>query len=121
MAALGPFGPAPHLAAGVSGGPDSMALALLADRWARDNGGSLRALIVDHGLRADSRQEAALAAARLAERGIQAQLLPITGLLRGPALAERARRARFAMLETVCREAGIVHLLLGHHAADQAE
>jgi tRNA(Ile)-lysidine synthase len=121
MAALGPFGPAPHLAAGVSGGPDSMALALLADRWARDNGGSLVALIVDHGLRPESCQEAALAAARLAERGIQAQLLPITGLLRGPALAERARRARFAVLETACREAGIVHLLLGHHAADQAE
>src|SRR5262245_24346199 len=110
MAALGPFGPRPRLAAGVSGGPDSMALALLADRWARDNGGSLLGLIVDHGLRPESRQEAALAAARLAERGIQARLLPIAGLLRGSALAERARAARFAVLEAACREAGIVHL-----------
>jgi tRNA(Ile)-lysidine synthase len=98
-----------------------MALALLAHRWARENGGSLLALIVDHGLRPESRQEAALAAARLAAHGIQARLLPIDGLRRGPALAERARAARFGVLEAACREAGILHLLIGHHAADQAE
>ncbi len=121
MAALGPFGSAPRLAVGVSGGPDSMALALLADRWARDNGGALLGLIVDHGLRPGSRQEAALAAARLATCGIQARLLTIDGLLRGPALAERARAARFGALGAACREAGILHLLLGHHVADQAE
>ncbi len=109
------------MGAAVSGGPDSMALALLADRWARDNGGSLLGLIVDHGLRPESRQEASLVTARLAARGIQAGLLPVDGLLRGPALAERARAARFAALEAACREAGILHLLLGHHAADQAE
>ena len=54
MTALGPFEPAPRIAAGVSGGADSMALALLADAWARERGGSLLALIVDHGLRAES-------------------------------------------------------------------
>ena len=53
MARLGPFEPAPRLAAGVSGGADSMALALLADVWARERGGALLALIVDHGLRAE--------------------------------------------------------------------
>ncbi len=36
-------------------------------------------------------------------------------------MAERARTARYAALEAVCAELGIVHLLLGHHAADQAE
>jgi len=98
-----------------------MALALLADRWARDNGGSLLGLIVDHGLRPESRQEATLTVARLRARGIQARLLPIDGLRRGPALAERARAARFGLLEAACRETGILHLLMGHHAADQAE
>ena len=43
MAPLGPFGPAPGIAAGVSGGPDSLALALLADAWARARGGALLA------------------------------------------------------------------------------
>src|SRR5262245_29663930 len=121
MAALGPFEPAPRLAAGVSGGADSTALAVLAYAWACERGGSLLALVADHGLRPESGQEAADTVARLATLGIAARRLTIAGLDRGPALAERARRARFDALETACAEAGIVHLLLGHHAADQAE
>ena len=59
--------------------------------------------------------------ARLDARGIAAKMLEIHGLEHGPALAERARTARFAALEAACAEAGILHLLLGHHAGDQAE
>jgi tRNA(Ile)-lysidine synthase len=121
MAALGPFEPAPRIAAGVSGGADSMGLALLAHAWARHRGGSLQALMVDHGLRGESRREATETAARLGERGIAAKVLVIQGLGPGPGLAERARRARFAALEAACAEAAILHLLLGHHAGDQAE
>ena len=65
MAMLGPFEPAPRLAVGVSGGADSMALALLADAWARERGGTILALIVDHGLRTESKAEAAEAAGDL--------------------------------------------------------
>jgi len=121
MAALGPFEPAPRIAAGVSGGADSMALALLADAWARERGGSLLALVVDHGLRPESGREAAVTAARLGTLGIVVKPLAIEGLARGQALAERARSARFAVLEAACTAAGILHLLLGHHACDQAE
>lgn len=121
MAALGPFEPAPRIAAGVSGGADSMALALLADAWARERSGSLLALVVDHGLRQELGSEAAATAARLEALGITAKQLKIEGLGRGPALAERARLARLAALEAACAEAGILHLLLGHHAGDQAE
>ena len=121
MTALGPFEPAPRIAAGVSGGADSMALALLADAWARERGGSLLALVVDHGLRAESGGEAASAAARLGSLGIAAKVLKIEGLARARRLAERARSARFAVLEAACAHAGILHLLLGHHAGDQAE
>jgi tRNA(Ile)-lysidine synthase len=121
MQSLGPFEPAPRLAAGVSGGADSMTLALLADTWARARGGSLLALIVDHGLRPESGTEASEARTRLESRGIAARVLALRGLRRGSALAERARDARFAALTAACAEAGILHLLLGHHAADQAE
>jgi tRNA(Ile)-lysidine synthase len=121
MAPLGPFEPAPHLAIAVSGGADSLALALLARDWAAGQGGCVTALVVDHGLRAASAGEAALTLARLAGQGIAARLLPLTDLARGPGLAERARAARYAALEDACRAAGILHLLLGHHAADQAE
>jgi tRNA(Ile)-lysidine synthase len=121
MATIGPFEPEPRIAAGVSGGADSMALALLANTWVRQCGGSLLALVVDHGLRPESGEEAAATASRLGALGIMTKLLPIEGLARGAALAERARSARFAVLLAACAAEGILHLLLGHHAGDQAE
>ena len=121
MAPLGPFGAAPRLALAVSGGADSMALAHLAAGWARAQGGEVLALVVDHELRPESAEEAALTLRRLKGRGIGGRLLRLAGLERGPALAERARQARYAAFTIACRNAGIAHLLLGHHAADQAE
>jgi tRNA(Ile)-lysidine synthase len=121
LAPLGPFEPAPRLAVAVSGGADSMALALLASDWARGRGGHVTALVVDHGLRRGSDAEAALVCDRLGQRGIPAGLLTLRGVARGPALAERARDARYAALDTACAGSGILHLLLGHHAGDQAE
>ena len=116
MAAVGPFGRERRVAVAVSGGGDSMALALLLAGWGRPT-----ALVVDHGLRSESRAEAALTAARLAGLGIAAHVLPLSGLARGPALAERARAARYAALNAACRDAGLADLLLAHHAQDQAE
>jgi tRNA(Ile)-lysidine synthase len=118
---LGPFEPAPCLAVAVSGGADSLCLALLADAWASARGGGVLALIVDHGLRPGSAAEAALTLRRLATRGIAARLHTLTDLRAGPALAERARVARYAALRAACADARAVHLLLGHHAGDQAE
>ncbi len=116
MAGLGPWPEDRRIAVAVSGGADSSALALLAAGWGRP-----LALIVDHGLRPGSDAEAAATAQRLAGRGIPSRRLRLDGLLPGPALPERARRARYAALEEVCRAAGLAHLLLGHHAGDQAE
>lgn len=121
MAPLGPFEPHPRLAVAVSGGADSLALALLADGWARARGGAVLGLIVDHGLRAESAREAEQARATLAARGIDARVLHATCLPRGSAMAARARAARYALLRDACVEAGTVHLLVGHHGADQAE
>jgi tRNA(Ile)-lysidine synthase len=121
MERLGPFEPAPRLAIAASGGADSSALALLARDWVRSRGGSLLALVVDHGLRRESAAEAALTADRLAARGIPVRRLHAQGLTRGPALAERARAARYRLLAAACADEGILHLLLGHHALDQAE
>ena len=59
MTPFGPFEQAPALAVAVSGGRDSLALALLAHDWARVRGGKIAGLIVDHGLRAESGAEAA--------------------------------------------------------------
>lgn len=120
MAGLGPFGMPPRLAVGVSGGADSMALAVLAEGWARERGGSVRALIVDHGLRQGSAAEADATQARLDCLGIEAGRIRLA-LESGPALQARARLARHTALADAARAAGLVHLLLGHHAADQDE
>lgn len=121
LAALGPFETPPRLAVAVSGGADSTALAVLARDWARQRGGTVRAFLVDHGLRPESAREAARTLGRLAGLGIPARLL----LWRAPVplrrVQERARAARLALLEAACAEAGILHLLLGHHAGDQRE
>ncbi len=121
MAELGPFGHAPRVAVAVSGGADSMALAILADAWARARGGQVRGLVVDHGLRAASAAEAAATVAALRALGMAAERLDIADLQRGAGLAERARDARYRVLTDACQRHAIVHLLLGHHAADQAE
>jgi tRNA(Ile)-lysidine synthase len=121
MDGLGPFEPHPTVAVAVSGGADSMALAVLTRDWVRLRDGSALALAVDHGLRPQSADEARITIERLAGLGIPARLLPLTDLKHGPALAERARIMRYEILAHACREAEILHLLLGHHAADQVE
>jgi tRNA(Ile)-lysidine synthase len=121
MDRLGPFEPCPAIAVAVSGGADSMALARLARDWVRHRDGSVLALVVDHGLRSASADEARVTIERLTSMGIPARVLLLSDLTHGPALAERARLLRYDILTTACRDASILHLLLGHHAADQAE
>jgi tRNA(Ile)-lysidine synthase len=118
---LGPFEPAPKLAVAVSGGADSMALAVLARDWVLRWGGSVQGLVVDHGLRATSGDEARITVERLAGLNVPGRILRLSDLNPGSALAERARIMRYEILMEACREAGIIHLLLGHHAADQVE
>ena len=121
MAALGPFETAPHLAVAVSGGADSTALALLARDWAAVAGGRITALIVDHGLRAEAAAEAAETAGRLQALGISAEVLVWTGEKPATGVQAAARGARYRLLQDWCRDAGVLHLLTGHHADDQTE
>jgi tRNA(Ile)-lysidine synthase len=121
MAALAPFEHRPALAVAVSGGPDSMALCLLADRWVRERGGRVLALIVDHGLRPSSAGEAERTAGSLAARGIEGCILTWLGNKPRSAIQARARAERYRLLCDVCRQRAILHLLVGHHLDDQAE
>ena len=120
MAPLGPWEPHPAVAVAVSGGSDSMALALLADGWVRALTGRLLAFIVDHGLRPDSAAEADRVRGWLEARGIAAAVLRGEASRRG-SLQERARRLRHRLLSEACFSHDISHLLLAHHREDQAE
>ncbi len=121
MQPLGPWQGLATLAVAVSGGADSLCLAVLAQRWAASRAAACVGLVVDHGLRDGSADEAAATAERLRRIGIEPRILRLRDLRRGPALAARARAARYGALAQACREAGLVDLLVAHHAGDQAE
>lgn len=121
MAGLGPFETAPGLAIAVSGGADSLALCLLADRWARGQGGTVTALTVNHGLRAEAAEEAVQVGRWLVGYGIPHRILTVTAPAPQGDLQHWARRHRYALLQDWCAAHGILHLLLAHHQEDQAE
>ncbi|WP_225421177.1 tRNA lysidine(34) synthetase TilS [Sphingomonas parva] len=101
----------------LSGGPDSLALLLLA---VAAFPGDVAAATVDHRLRPESAAEAAAAAAACHRLGVPHQILAVT-LPRGGSVQARARAARYAALTSWATAEGIAMLLTGHHADDQAE
>ncbi|WP_421855264.1 tRNA lysidine(34) synthetase TilS [Novosphingobium sp.] len=101
----------------VSGGPDSLGLLLLAQAALP---GSFMAATVDHGLRSESAAEARYVSRLCEARGIQHETLTIA-LSPGPALQERAREARYAVLGQWAIRNGLGALVTAHHADDQAE
>ncbi len=112
----------PSLAVAVSGGADSLALTLLAAEWCKQRQIHFTALTVDHELRPESCEEAHQVGLWLKAQGINHFILrwrhdqPTMRRLQ-----ERARQARYALLEEWCLDQGVAHLLLGHHVQDQQE
>lgn len=102
----------------VSGGGDSLALLILAQRWAAGRGRTLFALTVDHGLRPEARAEAEAVAALCRQLGLPHETLRLEGA--APRQAS-LRRGRHAALARAARQRGSRLLLTGHTADDQAE
>lgn len=106
----------------VSGGADSLALALLAHHWGQKNAVKVMALTVDHGLRKGSDAEAQQVGDWLSAWGMEHHILSWTGAgAVHSRVQERARDARYALMTQWCRAHGVRHLLLAHHQEDQAE
>ncbi|CAN5527163.1 hypothetical protein BH09PSE4_BH09PSE4_00780 [soil metagenome] len=102
----------------VSGGPDSMAMLVLAHAAFP---GTLAVATVDHALRADSAREAVMVAGECAKIGIPHTILLPEDPIAGASLQARAREARYDLLEHWAVGAGVAALLTAHHADDQAE
>ena len=100
--------PGAPVACAVSGGPDSLALLVLATAA----GCEVTAWYVDHGLRPGTDAEAEFVAAVAADAGaaFQCRQAPVSA---GPNLEARARDARYAVLPS--------NVATGHTADDQAE
>ncbi|WP_235888990.1 tRNA lysidine(34) synthetase TilS [Glacieibacterium frigidum] len=107
-----------QLAVAISGGPDSLALLILAHAA---YGERVVALTVDHGLRAESAGEAAMVASVCAARGIFHTTLVWRGDKPAANVQAAARDARYALMRDHCVAHGIAWLATGHHADDQAE
>jgi tRNA(Ile)-lysidine synthase len=103
----------------VSGGPDSMALLLLA---AEARPGQIEAATVDHALRAESRAEAELVAECCKDLEVRHRILTVTWDERpGSGLQERARAERYGLLNQWAKERGLGAVATAHHLDDQAE
>ena len=114
--------PSDSLAVAFSGGPDSLALLVLAARWAKTSKRrKLVALTVDHGLRPESAREA-LACARAAKAlGVRHRILVWRGKKPEAGIQAAAREARYRLLAEACLAEGAGDLLVAHHLEDQAE
>jgi tRNA(Ile)-lysidine synthase len=105
-----------RLGLAVSGGPDSLALLLLAQAAIP---GLFAVATVNHGLRREAADECAMVERVCAEREIPCEILVIrTG---EGNLQAAAREARYVALGAWARRKGLTALATAHHADDQAE
>jgi len=109
--------PDERLGVAVSGGPDSVALLLLA---AATRPGQVEAATVDHGLRRESAAEARFVAELCNRLGVPHASLTVD-VSPGASLQARARNARYRALTDWATEERLDAVATAHHADDQAE
>jgi tRNA(Ile)-lysidine synthase len=113
------IGPGAKLGLAISGGPDSLAMLLLA---AAACPGEVEAATVDHGLRPESRSEAEMVATLCEKLGVPHATLAIEwDLPPTSAIQEQARIVRYGSLAAWLRDRELGALLTAHHLDDQAE
>jgi tRNA(Ile)-lysidine synthase len=115
----GLIAPGARIGVAVSGGPDSIALLLLAAAARPD---MVEAATVDHALRSGSRDEAEMVG-RLCERlGISHHILTAEWSQKPQtAIQEHAREARYRLLSAWASERQLDAIVTAHHLDDQAE
>jgi tRNA(Ile)-lysidine synthase len=101
----------------VSGGPDSIAMLLLAHQAVPDR---ILAATVDHGLRPESAHEAAQVRALCDTLGVEHATVRVKVGRRGN-VSEAARVARYAALNALAEQQGAAWIATAHHADDQLE
>ena len=109
------------LAVAVSGGADSLALALMAKEQLAVYGYKIISLTVNHGLRASAAKEAEYVAQVMQRFNIEHHILVWQGEKPDSGMEEAARVARYSLIKDWCDEHNVGVLLVAHHLRDQAE
>lgn len=112
--------PGDRVTVALSGGADSLALAVCLGFLGPKAGWDCSALVVDHGLQDDSALVAARAAAQARDLGLTADVIDVVVDAAG-GLEAAARSARYNALLEAASVQGVAAVLLGHTLDDQAE
>jgi tRNA(Ile)-lysidine synthase len=111
-----------NLAVAVSGGVDSLALAILLNEFCQKNNIKLFAITIDHKMRESSSIEALELHKILKQKKISHQILTINwDNIPQKNIEAKLREARYELLYNFCKKNKIEHLFLGHHLNDAAE
>jgi tRNA(Ile)-lysidine synthase len=109
-----------RIAVAVSGGRDSMGLAVLAQKTMKN----VVAMTVDHKLRPASEVEVTFVETVMSRMQVEHCLLKCSwphGVPNNKNLQQKAREQRYKLLAFECARQGIKHLFLAHHLNDQIE
>lgn len=112
-----------RVALAVSGGPDSLALMLLAADYAAQTSSHDRFVVysVDHGLRPEAAAEVAFVMQQAERLGFAARALKWEGDKPATGIQEAARLARYGLFAEAMQRDGADALATAHHLGDQAE
>ena len=109
------------IAVAVSGGPDSLALTILLQKFSLENNIDLKAISIDHDLRSSSKDELQWLASELKKRKIKHKIIKWKSLKPNANILSSARNKRYELLIKECERVDIKHLFTGHHLDDQVE
>jgi tRNA(Ile)-lysidine synthase len=112
-----------RLGLAVSGGADSLALMLLIARWRSGQAQPPEIFVysVDHRLRPEAAEEAAMVVREAERLGFTARSLRWDGEKPASGVQEAARQARYRLMAAAMAEDGVEVLVTAHHRDDQAE
>ena len=111
----------PRVAIAVSGGPDSMALLHLVNNWVKTKKGIVEALIVNHNIRENSKEEAYNVSKLLTDYKIKSKILNTNIKRVKKKNMNEARNNRYSLLTEYCKKEKILHLFVAHHLDDNLE
>ena len=104
----------------VSGGGDSLALTALSELYKSENKNKVFFVLIDHGIRQNSKAEAEKVKKLLKKKGIALSILTNKKKINKD-IQNLARKARYNLLVNFCIKKNCKFILTGHHSDDQVE